>query len=1241
VAAPSPSVRICGIGASAGGVEALQQLFSALPADLGLAYVVVLHLAPDRKSELDFLLGRWTTMPVTQVVDHDTVKLLPDHVYVIAPDRQLEISDSSVTARHFEEPRGHRAAIDIFFRSLAAAHGDGFAVILSGSGSDGALGARAIKARGGLVLVQDPAEAGHGSMPRSVIATGAADLVLPIGELAVQLAELARSKDRVEALLRAEEDPPVIDEDEDRALRSVLEVLHKTTGHDFSKYKRATIYRRLARRMQLVQQFTIPAYLTYLRSHTPEQSALFDDLLITVTTFFRDPAAWTAFREHVVAPLVETSEPGEPIRVWVAGCATGEEAYSVAMLFEEEFERRGASRNLLIFASDVDERALAVAREGVYPQAIAADVSEARLQRFFRAEDSHYRIVRELRDRVVFASHSVLRDPPFSRMHVITCRNLLIYFDRDLQEQVMSVFRYACRDRGRLFLGASESADEELFRPVDKRHRIFAVRPITNGARPTLPELGGSAGIRESSMPRRPQPHPPPTEAHVSALEELAPPTVLLDERGNVLHLSASASHFLRQGGGPLARRITELIRPELRDEAHTLLHWTPEGATARLTPFVPVRFDESTRRVALLCHRRVRQDRVELLITFLDAGEIEPGAAAGEPPADESMRELREKLRQAEHRIEELRDEHYLTFEELRATNEELQSLNEEYRSTTEELETSKEELQSVNEELQTVNHELQLKLEELSRGHSDLINLMAATNIATLFLSPSLRIKRYTPQLESLFNIRGRDLDRPIGDLTHGLDYPDLIANAQQVLLDGVIIEREVDSHDGRTFAVRLGPYRSETSAIDGVVVTLIDVSRLKQVESALRDSERRLETDLDVLRRLHEMTLQVATALTLHSALERIVEAAVELHGADGGAMQLLDKASGQLELTAQCGSRPPGIWADPSGRGSETSDEALRTRSIVQVSAPPGRDHSATRPAGPDSDQRSLQATPLVSRSGELAGVLTVWFDECHVFHERDTQLGDVLGRLAGELVESRTQQMATSASQAAATEIRLLLRRLVNVQEEERRRVARDIHDHVGQQMTALRLDLSALRLALETDARVLPQVARIEARASELDSSIENVTKELRPSTLDHLGLPVALRDLVNESTASSGIYGDVEVLPESHVPSLPMDTSLNLYRIAQEALHNVQRHAQAKAVHLVLDIRPREIRMVIEDDGQGFEQSDVSPNSAGLGLVTMRERALSIGGSLEIESAPGAGVTILVRAPRGEVPEA
>lgn len=843
----SPPFSIVGIGASAGGIEALQAFFEALPEQLGIAFVVMVHLDPEHRSELAPILARKTRMPVEEV--SGTVPLKADRVYIISPDQRLQIINTKVGAFPFEQPRGQRAPVDLFFRSLAEQYGDGFAVILSGSGSDGAGGVKAVKEQGGLILVQDPKEAAFDRMPYAAIATGLADVVLPLRELARRLGELVKSKQRIRERLEAAE--PLKDDDE-AILERILAHLHARTGHDFSQYKRATVLRRLARRMQVQRQDTLDGYLGFLRHNVEEAQALFQELLISVTTFFRDREAWEALGEQVIPHLFESQEPDMPLRLWVPGCATGEEAYTLAIFLLEEAERRSVWPEIQIFASDLDEGMLATAREGRYPAVIEADLSEARLARFFRREDEHYRIIGEVRDRILFATHNLLRDPPFTRLDLISCRNLLIYLDRKLREQVFGIFRYALRPGGYLFLGASENAEGDHFRMLDKKHHIFQARQ-TPGQTPRLPELLLTPPpVRAPAEHRRARPQPPAVQTvHRALLEDLAPPSLLVDEQRHVLHLSATVGRFLQPPGGRPTCDVTALVRPALQAELRTALYRAFKKHEASLSAFVPVQFNGTPRRVAVLVQPRRAEDQERLaLVIFLESDKAAPAEEApAEEPSAALVRQLQEELAETQTRLQDAREEFEATNEELRSANEELQSISEEYRSTVEELETSREELQSINEELQTVNNELKNKLDETSRAHSDLENLMAATEIGVLFLDRSLRIHRFTPRVTELFHIKSGDCDRPITDFTHCLDYQRLEADAHQVLRELTPIEHEAKSEDGRWYLVRLRPYRTVNHRIDGVVVTVVDISEHKQAEQAIRASERRLRRMVNV--------------------------------------------------------------------------------------------------------------------------------------------------------------------------------------------------------------------------------------------------------------------------------------------------------------------------------------------------------------------------------------------------------
>lgn len=825
---------IVSIGTSAGGVQALQTLFDALPDGTGASFVVIVHLDPQAHSDLASILASRTRMPVLQVQTREEIK--PNHVYVIPPDRLLQITNHGISAVEFDKPRGQRTAIDLFFRSVAERTGDGFAVILTGAGSDGAIGVRAIKEAGGIVLVQDPREAEHSSMPRSAIATGVADFVLPLRELAARLVELIAKKQRTAEA----------GEFDQELMGRIFAQVSLRTGHDFSKYRRSTVLRRIARRMQVTRSDDLQAYYEFLRANVDEAQSLLNDMLISVTTFFRDAEVFELLRTSIVPQLFTGKDPHRQIRIWVPGCATGEEAYTIAILLLEEANEQQIRPPIQVFGSDLDSRALATAREGRYPTAIEVDVNQERLRHFFIREADHYRVRQDLRDIVLFANHSLLKDPPFSRIDLVSCRNVLIYLDHEVQQQVLNALYYALNGGGYLLLGPSEAAErpQGLFRVIDQKARLYQSTAAPAEKAHALPQLLHSRKELPIQRARTPSMAMSEVAAHRRALEQVAPPSILVDASHQILHLSENAGRYTQPIGGPLTGDIVDLVRPEFRAELRAALHRAFDHHHPTLSLPILVTFNGAPHRVDLQVKPVSPQEGAEgtVLVLFIEGEAIDPSLVSRnvQQATDETVRRLTEELELTQARMRTLHEESAGANEELRASNEELQSINEEYRSTSEELETSREELQSINEELTTVNTELKQRLEAVSRANSDLENLMAATEVGTLFLDTDLRIRRFSNRVTDLFSITSTDEGRSITDFAQKLEYDDLVKDAQAVLDDLAPIRREVRGRANGWYDVRMRPYRTIEDKIDGVVITFSDVTDRHRLEEALRESE-----------------------------------------------------------------------------------------------------------------------------------------------------------------------------------------------------------------------------------------------------------------------------------------------------------------------------------------------------------------------------------------------------------------
>jgi two-component system CheB/CheR fusion protein len=862
----APTPPIVGIGASAGGVEALEQFFKAVPAGNRLAFVVVTHLSPDHKSMLAEILGRATQMQVVDAEDGERVDA--EHVYVLPPGAILTIGEGRLRLHPTRLGDRERAPIDVFFNSLAedqAEHAIG--VVLSGSGHDGTLGIKAIKENGGLTIAQGSkvSRPRFAEMALSAVAAGFIDLELPVEEIPRRIIAYVRDWSAF--------DP----EKPGEALAEVYSVLRSRTGHDFSEYKDRTFQRRVQRRMQVVQTAKLEDYVERLRRDPEQVHALFRDLLIGVTDFFRDAAAFQDLEKMVIPKLFEGRGADDEVRVWVTGCSTGEEAYSIAILLREQCEKLIAPPKVQIFASDIDEAAMVVARAARYPGNLVKEVSPERLRRFFVHEGSTYTVLKELREMCIFSTHSVIRDPPFSRLDLISCRNLLIYLKPSLQAQVIPVFHYSLRPGGYLFLGGSENLSRhgELFVTIDRKSRISQRRDLVS--RPALPlrqflpnarrDLAGaeSSGtlLQRSDMLRR---------IAATVVERFAPSYVIIDESGQTLFFSSGTGKYLQPAAGPPNGDIVAMARPGLRVDLRAALLRAKETGQRVLRDRVAVQINGGTQRVSVAVEPIGHGKETAYAVVFIDRGPIrtdEEPEATRPGNEDASIKQIEQELQDTKERLQSTIEELETANEEFRSSNEELLSVNEELQSTNEELETSKEELQSVNEELQTVNNELTIKVEELDRANADLTNLFQSTQVATIFLDRNLVIRSFTPEVTKLFNIIPGDQGRPLTDLAGHLIYPNLQGDISDVFR-GKMIERAVSLPDRtRHYLARLLPYRAANKSIEGVLLTFVDVTNLVTAETQQQvltaELSHRVKNTLAVVSSIAERTLPGSQAKT----------------------------------------------------------------------------------------------------------------------------------------------------------------------------------------------------------------------------------------------------------------------------------------------------------------------------------------------------------------------------------------
>ena len=849
-AAPDAAMRIIGIGASAGGLVALEDFLKQVPEKSGAAYLVVQHLDPTQKAMLAELLQRITPMPVREAQNGKPIE--PDCVYVIPPNTELSLGNGSLHLDKPSEPRGLRMPINILFSSLARSQGErAIAVVLSGMGSDGTVGLQAIKALGGLIVVQQPDTAQFDSMPASAIASGCADIIAPPaalpGLIFDYIARFAPAR-----LVHTPHTAPPIDQS-DIALQEIFSLLQDRTRHDFSNYKPNTLKRRIERRMAIHAIETPVLYAQFLRSNPQETDLLFKELLIGVTSFFRDPLVWQYLIDVTLPELLSRRAPGSSLRAWVIGCSTGEEAYSLAIAFAEVIEQlpRYKKCSLQIFASDLSPDAIATARYAQYPPTICDAVSPERLNQFFTQQGADYRIAKRIRDTVLFAQHDVILDPPFTKLDLLSCRNLMIYFDASLQRRLLPLFHYSLRSGGVVLLGSSETMGRfnHLFSTLESKLRLYLRQDNVPGSNPdflmkSLPPL---AKVKKDI------PMPPAAALDTTPLDSLqasadrlllqvyAPAAVVVNNEGDIVYISGRTGKYLEPAAGKANWNFHAMAREGLRAPLAAALKLATTQVEAVQMTHLQIQVSDAAQIVDVTVQaiREPAALKNMLMIVFRDVIALPAGRSRRKSETALQASHAAE-VQQCRDEIQTLREETRASKEELQSANEELQSTNEELQSANEELTTSKEEMQSMNEELQTINAEMHTKLDDLAMAQSDLKNLLNSTDIAMLFLDKKLNVRRYTERASKIISLRDSDIGRPLSDLTTSLQYPALQDDVSETVRTLVISEKQILASDSRWFSVRIMPYRRIDNVIDGAVITFVDITQTKTLESSLRKNQ-----------------------------------------------------------------------------------------------------------------------------------------------------------------------------------------------------------------------------------------------------------------------------------------------------------------------------------------------------------------------------------------------------------------
>jgi two-component system CheB/CheR fusion protein len=1206
------SMPVVGLGGSAGSLIALSSFVAKIAPDSGAAYVIVVHLSPEHEDMLPEILQRETSLPVTRVKDE--VTLSKNEIYVISPGKQLLIKDGILVSSALERPlKGRHVTIDVFFRTLADAYGmDACAIILSGMDGDGAVGLKRIKERGGLTIVQDPFEAEFDEMPRSSIATGMVDWILPAADIPLRLREYWANARNMQLPWQNHSESNISEmssKSDESALKDILGFLDARCGHDFSDYKHATIIRRVARRMQVNGTQTLTDYLTYLRTHPGESGALLQDLLISVTNYFRDSKSFDALKEIIPSLFKDKTGSGQ-IRIWVPGCATGEEAYSIAILLCEYTKNLTHSPSIQIFATDLDQNAISFARDGKYPQTIAADLSEERLKRFFIKKNDGYQVKRVIREMILFATHDLLRDPPFSHLDLISCRNLLIYLNRKAQSKVIDIFHYALRPSGKLFLGSSESVEEitGLFAPIDKNHRLYVRKEVqrlgfhlpTSRSSYSFPRIGSGSlpysgsGFEESGeYDSQLALASGPADLHLKLIERLAPPSIVVNRGHDIVHLSKGAGKYLQVSGGEPSANLLKLIHQDLRTAVCSLLFQAAEVKTALQSSNVTFQTGDKEYAVNITVEAMEPESQDFFLVIFedqnLDAKQKKhaPEVSPNDLPL---VRHLEKELDQLRSTWRETMKEYETTLEELKASNEELHAMNEELRSTSEEMETGREEII-------TINQELKRTIEELRNSNSDLQNLMASTNIATIFLDHDLRIKLFTPSCTELFSLIPSDKGRQLTDISCNLDYSAFKEDAEKVLKNMPMIERELKSSNGKWFLLRLSPYQTEDDqTMIGLVITFIDITERKKNLESLRWLSHIVDSSTDAVISY----TQDWTIASWNKGAERIFGyTSEEIIGKPHAILIPESKQEEKKELLGK-------LLREDSIQPFETI-RTCKDGKMIDV---------------------SLSASVIRGDSGEIVGSTTIARD----ITARKQAMKDL--KQARSDLEDRVKERTAELRQRV-NELAHMAAELTFTEERERKRMARILHDELQQLLVSAKMGIQSLD-GLDDQARKW-EIGNLTKLMDEVIANSRSLSIDLSPPVLcEPLGCALEWLCLTwMREKHNLCVHTDIDLSLDASSEEI---RSIVFYSV-RELLFNVVKHSAEMDAFVEMEPYGKDqLKVTVRDHGLGFDLEGSDPKkqkATGFGLMGLRERLEMLGVHFTLHSQPNQGVEAVIIAPR------